>query len=111
VKISFSKLSFPKGLNLELLKPFLTEQKLSKLISLSAKKGRGERRIVLPSSVCLRKVVAHYFWTQILAGKVTWPRLKKELRKTGSLRILKFTKSEIRRLWLQREKEIEREKQ
>jgi hypothetical protein len=109
MKIVFKKLAFPKGLNLELLKPFLTEEKLRKLIAVSTKKSRRERRVILPSDTCLRKVLAHYIWPQIWSGKISWPRLKKELRKTGSLRSLKFTRSEIKRLYEQREREILKE--
>lgn len=96
MKIIFKKLGFPKGLNLGLLRSLLTEEKLRKLIALSAKKSRVRRRIVLPSDACLRKVIAHYIWKQILAGKTTWPKLKKDLKKTRSLKALRLGKSEKR---------------
>jgi hypothetical protein len=111
MRIAFKKLNFPAGLNLDLLKRVLSEEKLRTLIALSAKKNRVERRIVLPSDRCLRKAIAYYAWTEILAGKITWSRLKRELRETGSLRSLKLTKTEMHRLWKQREKEIKKEQQ
>jgi hypothetical protein len=111
MKIDFRKLSFPKGLNLELLKPFLTEQKLRKLIAGSAKKSRRERKVILPSDVCLRKIICHWLWNEILAGRTTWPKVKAQLKKSAMLKDLKFDKVAIKRLWRQREREILKEKQ
>jgi hypothetical protein len=111
MKINFRKLSFPKGLNLGLLASLLDEEQLEKLIIDSAEKSRAERRVVLPSKTCLKKVVAHFIWSEILAKKLSWPMVKNELMKAGSLKALKLSKAEIERLWLQRKKEIKKEKQ
>jgi hypothetical protein len=89
----------------------MTEKKLAELIGLMAQEGRRERRIILPSQQCLRKVLAHFIWNEILDKKTTWKKVKKELEKSGSLRSLKLCRNEMERLWRQRDKEIKKEMQ
>lgn len=110
MKIKFSDLSFPKGLNLEILSELLTEDSLQMLIALSAKKDRKSRRIILPSQRCLKKVFCHYIWEKIDSGDPTWKQWKRAIKdEFGLLKNLDFTKWDCKKLWEVRKIEIERE--
>jgi len=110
MKIKFSDLSFPKGLNLEILSELLTEESLQMLIALSAKKDRKSRRIILPSQRCLKKVFCFYIWDKIENGETTWAKWKKGIKdELGQLKNLNFTKWDCKKLWTARKIEIERE--
>lgn len=110
MKIKFSDLSFPKGLNLAILSELLTEESLQMLIALSAKKDRKSRRIILPSQQCLKKVFCHYIWEKIDSGEITWKQWKKAIKnELGLLKNLNFTKWDCKKLHTARKLEIERE--
>ncbi len=110
MKIKFSDLSFPTGLNLEVLSELLTEESLQMLIALSAGKSRKERRIILPSRRCLKKVISYWLWEKIQAKETTWQEFKKDVKKeVGLLQNLSLTKWDCKKLWAARKIEIERE--
>lgn len=105
------KFSWPKGLNLEILENVLSEEDLIKLIVAFMNKPRAERRIVLPGFRCCRKVFAHALWSRIEAGEMTWQQYKKSTRKEhGSMAIVGVKKDQIKKQYLQREKEILKER-
>jgi len=107
-EIEFQKLSFPKGLNLDLLSEFLPEQKLKEIITDNCRKIRTERRIILPSQKLLKKVMCHY-----LVKKYAEDYTKVVADLKGDSRLLKdigVDRKGIRQLFEQREKEIKREK-
>ena len=111
MKINFSDLSFPKGLNLDILSELLTEESLQMLIALSAKKDRKSRRIILPSQRCLKKVFCHYIWEKIDSGETTWKQWKEAIKnELVLLKNLNFTKWDCKKLHEARKIEIERER-
>ena len=111
-QIRYKDLSWPQGLNLDHLVELLPEDVLRAFIAAYARFDRKQRRIVLPSAKCCRKVIAHYLWKQVLAGETTWEEEKESLRKEfGQLADIKMTRSEVIRLYEQREKEIAKEQQ
>lgn len=110
MKIKFSDLNFPKGLNLEILSELLTEESLQMLIALSAKKDRKSRRIILPSQRCLKKVFCHYIWEKIDSSETTWKQWKRAIKdEFVLLKNLNFTKWDCKKLHAARKIEIERE--
>lgn len=107
LKIQFDELSFPKGLNLDILSIIVPQRKLLKLMMEYSGKTRTERRIMLPSKKCLRKVYSHHIYKRILAGDLTWEDFKKDLRKDiGTIKALGFSKHNVKKFYKQREKEI-----
>lgn len=111
IKVDFSKLNYPKGLGLEILSEFLTEDQLVELITRYKDKPRKQRRIILPSRWCVRKCFFHLVWDQILNGKFTWNYVKKNWQKDfGTLRFARATKFDVQNFYKQREKEIIRER-
>jgi hypothetical protein len=109
-KVDFKELNFPKGLNLDLLTTMMDEEKLKKFIVRYSRLPRLARRIVLPSSKTIKKVFFHYIFTLIEDNDLTWEEIKNEfVEEFGSLRALNISKTEARNLYLQRQKEIERE--
>ncbi len=110
LKIQFDELNFPKALNLSILSAVIPQDKLLKLLMDYANKTRFERRIVLPSKKCLRKVYSHFVYKKILAKDLTWSDFKKDLRNDiGTIKTLGFSKHNVQKFYHQREKEIERE--
>lgn len=110
-KIAYSKLKFPRGLNLNLLQNVLPEKKFREFIVKYSRKDRKSRRIMLPSSKTIKKVYSHYIWGKIKAGETTWEKVKKDFQRNfGSLRSINISKENVKRLYLQREKEIEKER-
>jgi hypothetical protein len=113
MNIDYRKLDWPTGLNLEALKD-LDTLLFHKLICERAKEKIEGRRIVLPSWSCIRKIICHKLWAEILAGKRTWDSTKKALIKEFNLQALKdigFTKTKVEAFYLQREAEIKKEKE
>ena len=100
--------NLPKGLNVDFLLRFLSEKKLMKVIEDMADKPREQRKIILPSRSCLRKCLIYYLVEKfkgdfdvvmdILRGK------EKILARKG------LYKSNIRRLYESRKREIKNEK-
>ncbi len=111
MKKKIFKFSWPEGLNLQILEGVLSEEDFIKVVVAFMNKPRAERRIVLPSLRCCRKVWAHNIWSRIKAGEMTWERYKKSLRKEfGSMAFVGIKKDRIIKLYRQRKKEIENEK-
>lgn len=110
IKVEFRKLNFPRGLGLEILSEYLAEDQFVELITRYKDKPRKQRRVILPSRWCVRKVYFHFVWGQILNGKFTWDYVKKNWQKDfGTLRFARTTKFDVRQFFLQREKEISNE--
>jgi len=108
LKIEFQKLNFPKGLNLDLLSGFLSELELKEIITDNCRKTRVERRIVLPSLKCLKKVMCHYLVEKHEGNyDLAMADLKDGFR---TLKQLGTDRKMVRQLFEQREKEIKREK-
>ena len=107
----FSELCWPRKLNLSLLLEFLSEQDLGKLILNSLNKSRTERRIVLPSAKCVKKVVCYYYGKQVEElGIMNWDEAMEEM-KGGSktLKALNISRKKVKELYEQRKKEISKE--
>lgn len=104
-KIYFDELSWPKGLNLGLLKEVCTDQVLESFILNHSTDTRSKRRIILPSSKCIKKVVIHYFVKKVLEDKMTWKQVIGLIQKQFTLRDLNLAWPEALRLYQQREKE------
>jgi len=110
LEVQPNELNFPKALNLDILSTIVPQKKLLKLMMDYSDKTRFERRIVLPSKKCLRKVYSHYIYKKILAGELTWDDFKKDLRKDiGTIKAVGFSKHNVRKFYNQRQKEILRE--
>lgn len=106
--IEFKKLSWPKGLNLHLLSGILPEEVLKQLISENSYGSRLERRIVLPSNKCLKKIVCHHLYVK---HQGDLDKCVIELRDGfKTQKELGVSKKKIRKMYAQRKKEIEQEK-
>jgi len=107
-KIEFQKLNFPRGLNLHILVDCLGEEKLKELIIQNSHRSRLERRIVLPSNKCLKKIVFHHLYKK---HKGDLNKIIIELRNGfKTQKELDLSKKKIIEMWRQREKEIKQEK-
>lgn len=110
--MKISESDFPKAMNLDLLAKILPEKKLMNLIIGHCAKERRQRRIILPSKSCIKKVVCYFYGKQVADGKMNWPRAMKKLK--GRFQTLKeagLDGQAIKRLYLQRQKEIIKEEQ
>ena len=104
------ELVFPRGLNLNILSTIIPKGKLLKLLMDYADKPRTERRIVLPSHKTIRKIYSHFVYKKILSGDLSWDEFKRDLKKDiGSIKALGFSKHNVKKFYLQRQKEVERE--
>jgi len=109
VKINFTELMWPKGLNLHKLQDFLSEEKIKKIIILNLNNNRKERMIILPSKKCVKKVIAHHLMDQVNQKKLTLEQLMKDLKKQGFLKELGLDRKQLKRLYKQRCGEIIKE--
>jgi len=109
IKINFTELAWPKGLNLNKLQDFLSEEKLKKIIIENLNNSRKERIIILPSKKCAKKILAHFLMTQVQQGNITMEKLLKELKKQGFWEELGLDKKQLKRLYRQRSREIIKE--
>lgn len=94
-------------MNLNTLLEVLGEDALKEMIIKNLDKNRLQRRIILPSRKCLRKVICHYFGVLADDGILSWEEIMAELR--GSFKSLKeidISRKRVKMLYLQREKEI-----
>lgn len=97
------ELSFPRAMNLHLLE-CLGEEALKQLIIANSRKSRLDRRIVLPSQKCLKKVLFHrlYIKHQGDLDKITI-----ELRNGfKTLKELNISRKKVEMFYKQRQKEI-----
>lgn len=106
--IDFAKLCWPKKMNLQLLLKFMPEDVLKTLITDNAYKPRLERRIILPSHKCIRKVLFYYLvekhdgdYDKVMA------EIKGDFR---TLKMLDVSRQKVREFYAQRKREIAREK-
>lgn len=110
-QIAFSELNFPAAMNLDLLLEIANEEKLMEFLIEHSKQARLDRRIVLPSSRCMKKVFAHYLISKMKNGKTTWDKIKRMLKQEfGTLKDASVNKYDLIKLYNQREKEIRKEK-
>jgi hypothetical protein len=110
-KIDFKELQWPEGLNLSQLVDLLPENVLRAFIAANCHLQRKDRRIILPSFACCKKVLAHRMWKRILDGKTSWEKEKEDLqREFGTIAKVKIKKSMVIKLYKQREREIKKEK-
>jgi len=101
-------LNLPKGLNLNFLLNFLSEEELMAVIKDYADKPRRERKVILSSWSCLRKCLVYFL---VEKYKVDFDAVIDIMR--GEEKILGnalLHKGNIKKLYEQRKKEILREK-
>ena len=111
-RIEYQKLSWPKGLNLDLLAEVLPEEKLVEFLVKNSFHKRLSRRIILPSSQTIKKIIFHYLWSRIVEKKTTWEKIRDDFKsEMKTLKALSITKHEAERLYKQRCKEIIKERQ
>jgi len=107
-KIEFQKLNFPRGLNLNLLSGFLSEEKLKELIIDNCRKTRIERRIILPSRKTLKKIVCHFL---VKKYREDYDKVMADLKKDSRLlKDIGIDRKQVRQLYQQRQKEIKKGK-
>lgn len=101
------ELNWPRGLNLDVLSEFLSEEELRTLILKNLEKSRLERRIVLPSAKCFKKAVCYYFGCQVEEGKMGWDEVMVKIKGNAkTLKELDITRRKVKLLYQQRKKEI-----
>jgi len=106
IKAKFSQLNFPKGLGLGIIAEYLTDDEMEELISKYRDVPRKQRRIILPSKWCTRKVFFHFVWKQVLSGR-DWKKIRKGFKPYGeTLADAKASKCHVRYCYQQREREI-----
>lgn len=109
--MNFEDLNWPSGLNLKSLASIVPEKKLMAFILDNADKDRKSRRIILPSHRCVKKVIAHYFGTQVEQDKMSWDEAMKLLKgKDKYLVEADLSRKEAKRLYKKRLEEIRNEK-
>jgi len=110
IRPNYHELNFPKGLNLDILSEYLSDTQMEDLIIQCRDLPRKERRIILPSKACTRKVFFHYVWRQVLAGQADWKKIRKGFKEFGStLADVKASKCDVRNCYIQREREMIKE--
>lgn len=103
-------MNFPKAMNIDLLAEILPEKKLLELFLENRDKDRKQRRIMLPSKSCLKKLVCFYYGKRVADGKMSWPQAMKKLKEGfETLKQAGLEREGVKRLFLQREREIKRE--
>ena len=109
IKAKFSDLNYPRGLGLSIISEYLTDTQMEELITKYRDLPRKQRRVILPSRLCTRKVFFHYVWKQILKGR-DWKKIRENFKPFGGTLVLaRASKCDIRECYNQREKEIMRE--
>lgn len=104
-----SELNWPRGLNLSAL-DFLPEEELKILILKNLEKSRLERRIVLPSAKCFKKVICFFYGNEVEKGKMGWDEAMVKIKgNSKTLKELNLSRRKVRQLYLSRKKEIENE--
>lgn len=101
------QLNLPKGLNLHILQEVIPAEKLEAMVKERANMPRKDRRVIFPSRNCLRKCLIHF-----LVNKYNrdFKKVMELLRdEEGILASKGLHLTNIKRMYLQRCKEIERE--
>jgi len=103
-------MNFPRGLGLDILRDYLSDDQFEELIVKYRNVPRKQRRIILPSIWCLKKCYFHALWKKILSRKLKWKTVKKGfVASFGSLDLARAYKWDVQRCYHQRQKEIVRE--
>lgn len=111
IAIKFENLAWPKGLNLNILKEIMNADDSTDFILSRSILDRKNRRIILPSWKTFVKVVAHYLWGLVEAETATWNEVREFIQnKFGTIEKFAVSKFQVKRLYMQREKEIKNEK-
>jgi len=109
-QVRLSNLSFPKGLNLDLLRDILPEKTFERLILENKDRGREERRIILPSLKTIRKCIFYHYGLRVFKKEMTWEEAMKELK--GNFKTLKelgISRKDVKKHFKRRMKEIIKE--
>ncbi len=102
-------MAWPLGLGLHILKGYLDDDAMEKLIAEYSALPRRQRRIIIPSRTCARKVYLHFLYKNILSGHTTWKETRRNLQKKfGTLGFAKTTITQVKQNYAQREREIAR---
>ena len=113
MEIEFEKLSWPKGLGLNLLSPlaqYVPEEVFKRFVVGFSREERKNRRIIFPSKRTIKKVYFHYVWDLIKMGTISWEEVKEKFKNDfKTLKAMDVTKFEAERLFRQRESEIKNE--
>ena len=103
--MKFSGLSFPRAMNLSIVASLLSGSQMMRLLKDYAKSSRRERRIVLPSTKCIRKAVCYYL---VEKHRGDYDAVMRELKGDGgTLGAIYVTRQKVRALYESRAKEIE----
>jgi len=101
-------LNLPRGLNLSILAEVIPEEELEFLIKELSGKSRKERRVIFPSRTCLRKCLIHHL---VNKHDKNFKKVLELLRdQDGILAWKGLHIGNLKRMYFQRCKEIEREK-
>ncbi len=66
---------------------------------------------MLPSHKTIKKVFFHYLWSLIESKKTTWEEIKEDFKKDfRTLKAAGISKKDVKKFYVQRQKEIIREK-
>ncbi|MCK4731583.1 MAG: hypothetical protein KAT65_03910 [Methanophagales archaeon] len=105
--IKTKNLNLPKPLNLSILESLLSQKALDSLIYTYANKSRKERRIILPTQMCLKKCLIHYLVNKYHGDFKKALELLRD--KEGILAWKGLHIGNLKRMYFQRCKEIEKE--
>jgi len=102
-----TKLNLPRGLNLHILQEVIPAEKLEALMKERSGMSRRDRRVIFPSRNCLRKCLIHFY---VEKHNGDFKKVLELLRdEEGILAWKGLHLTNIKRMYLQRCKEIEKE--
>jgi len=105
-----SKLAWPRAYRIHELAEVLDQESLVALIVHFANKGPKERAFLFPRRQVIRKVLSHYYGQKVQDGELSWDEVMEILKgQFESLKQIGISRKEIKRLFKQRNFEIERE--
>ena len=111
LRIEFSDLSWPKKYRLDEFAAILPERLLLALVGYFAGMEKGDRIVEFPSRHVLKKCLCHYYGTLVAEGKMSWDEVMGDLKEGfETLNEIPISRKEVKRLFLQRKKEIKKEK-
>lgn len=103
-------MNYPRGLGLDIISEFLNDVQMEELIDRYRNVPRKQRRIILPSGVCIRKVYLHALYKKVLSRKLKWKTIKKNFQMAfGTMELARTKRNVVRDCYNQRQKEIQRE--
>jgi len=110
IKPRYDQLDYPRGLGLQILAEYLDDDQMLDLISRYVGLSRKQRRVILPSRVCQKKVFLHFLYKKVLAGEIKWADMKKDLKEEfGTLWFARMTLTNLKEAYWRRECEIKLE--